>query len=143
PFNFLPITSAQFAAGNYRPEWLVQRLLVKGQPAIVGAPRKGMKTSLMVDLAISLGSGTPFVGEFTVYRKVRVAILSGESGEHTLQETAFRICAAKGIDLPAVDVLWHFKLPLLANVEHLGELKRGLQALGVDVVVVDPLYMCL
>jgi hypothetical protein len=137
------INSATFAAGDFRPTWLIKNLLVRHQPCVVGGPKKALKTSKVVDLAVSLGSGTPFLFTFPVYRRVRVAILSGESGQHTLQETAKRICSAKGIDLASVNCFWDFRLPQLANIDDLDELHRGLLKYGIEVLVLDPLYLCL
>lgn len=142
-YHFAPIDSPTFAAANYRPTWLVRRLFVKNQPAVVGGPRKALKTSLLMDLAISFGTCTPFLGEFEVYQKVRTAVVSGESGEHTLQETAQRICAAKGADLTTADVLWDFRLPQLARQDHLNALRTGLRERAVEVLILDPLYLCL
>jgi hypothetical protein len=142
-YRFLPIPSDVFAGEDYRPRWLIKRCLVRDQPCIAGGPKKVLKTSVMLDLALSLASGRPFLGHFTVYEPVRVAILSGESGPHTLQETAKRICQAKGITLESANCLWSFALPQLANPEHTTELEEGLKKFGVHVSIIDPLYLCI
>jgi replicative DNA helicase len=142
-YTFRAIHSRAFAERVYPVHWLVQRLMVAGLATAVGAPAKSMKTSLMVDLAVSLGSGTPFLGKFKVYQKARCIVLSGETGDATIQETAKRICKARGIELGDTDVLWSFDLPQLASSEDIAELKRGLQENHVKVAVIDPLYLCL
>ncbi len=144
-FSWTPIDSAAFAAGDYRPAWLARRLLVRGQPAIVGGPKKALKTSVLAALAISLASGRPFLGEFEIPRPVRVAMLSGESGAFTLQETGFRVCRALGIDLADVgqNLCWQFSLPMLSNPGHMGALRAGLSRDGIEVLILDPLYLAL
>jgi hypothetical protein len=144
-YQFSPIDSAAFATGDYGPTWLVRNHLVRHQPAVIGGPRKAMKTSIGVDLSISLATGTPFLGRFKIDNKVRVAFLSGESGEHTLQETARRVCLVRGLRLEDLgdSVLWDFRLPQLAHPSDLAELQRGLKEHEVDVTVIEPLYLCL
>lgn len=142
-YRFAPIDSATFARNRYQIEWLVRRLLVKNQPCIVGGPKKSLKTSLLVDLAVSLGSGKPFLGHFPVERPVKTVLVSGESGDYTLQETALRICKAKGIDLAVTLCGWDFRLPRLSVEQELATLSAGIRDQGYEVVIIDPLYLCL
>jgi AAA domain len=142
-YRFKPVTSAAFDAADYRETWRVKRLLVARKPTILGAPYKTLKTTLAIDLALSLGTGTPFLGAFDVYQSVRVCIISRESGGHTLQETARRICAAKGVKLADANVLWDFDLPHLADARHVEELRDGIETHDIEVLILDPLYLCL
>ncbi len=137
-----PISSADFDVGNYKMEWLVKGLMVSDQPTIIGGPKKSLKTNMLTDLCLSVGSGTPFLGRFPTQKK-RVCFMSGESGEYTLQETARRICKAKGIRLEDCDVLWDFSLPRLPVAAELASLSRMLKEKEIRVVVIDPLYLCL
>lgn len=141
-YRFRPLTSAQMADTVYTMEWLVHGVLVKGQPTIIGGPKKSLKTNSLVDLCVSLGTGTPFLGEFKA-NKARVCFVSGESGGFTIKETALRVCKAKGVQLRDVDCLWDFRLPKLAVQDELAELATGLKQHGVQVVIIDPLYLCL
>jgi replicative DNA helicase len=141
-FNLLD--SATFAQTDYHQEWLVQRLFVRSLPAVVGAPKKSMKTSIMVDLSISLATAEPFLNEFQVYRPNRVALFSGESGEATLQETMQRVANSKGIDAEqALDgLLWGFDLPRFADDQDMNLFQSVLAEHRIEVVVVDPAYLC-
>jgi replicative DNA helicase len=122
---------------------LVQRVLVRGQPGVIGGPKKVLKTTTLMDLAVSLASATDFLGRFQVYHKHRVVMISGESGEAVLQETGRRVCAARGINPEPLDVHWSFRLPQLSNVLDRRELARGLKELQAGVVILDPLYLSL
>jgi hypothetical protein len=75
PYQLTLIDSKTFATMNHRPKWLIRKVVAKDQPIILGGPRKSLKTSVVVDLAISLGSGTPFLGRFEVSQPVKVALL--------------------------------------------------------------------
>jgi replicative DNA helicase len=135
--------SSVFATKDYRPRWLVRRLLVRGQPGFAGGPSKSLKTSIMIDLALGMASGRSFLGTFDVPEKVRVGVLSGESGEYTLQETARRVCEAKGIDLATLDVFWGFRLPQLADQAQVDALALSLSQNKIEVLILDPVYLSL
>jgi hypothetical protein len=139
------ISSPKFASGDYRPEWLVNRVLVGKQPAVIAGPSKALKTSVSIDLAVSLASGTDFLGAFKVPRRARVAVVSGESGEHTLQETAKRISKSKRLLLDDLgeQLQWCFKLPRLTDLPAMKEFARELTKLKTEVVIIDPFYQAL
>ena len=139
--NFL--TSTDLATLDVRQRWLIKNVLVADMPALLGGPKKSLKTSLMLDMVISLGSGKSFLGKFEVPQKVKVAVLSGESGQATIKETALRIARTKGVDLATCDVLWGFELPRLGVDEDLAALSAALQDNKVKVVFIDPAYLCL
>jgi hypothetical protein len=144
-FQWVPIDSAAFANSDFRPTWLCKKVLVDKQVAVIGGPQKSLKTSLALDLAISLASATQWLGEFACPAVKRVAVLSGESGPGALQSIARRVCLAKNIDLAELggNLYWQFTLPQLAVREQLDALRAGLEKEHVEVVVVDPLYLCL
>jgi replicative DNA helicase len=145
-FAWRAVDLATLAGAARRPEMLVKRLVVRNQPMIVGAPHKTLKTSVMCDLAVSLATGTPFLGTFNVYRPVKVALFSGESGEWTLTETFRRVCVARGIDFASTAgrlLVQAEGLPQLSNAEHMDYLRLMLDRERVEVFILDPLYLTL
>lgn len=139
------LTSSEFAETEFIQNYLVQRVLAEGQHCVMGGPPKAMKTGLALDLAVSLGTGTPFLSHdaFLVPKRVRTCVLSGESGGFTLQQTANRICQARNRLLATADILWGFELPQLSNPQHLLALEKTIQAEEVRVLIIDPAYLCL
>ena len=139
------IDSATFDTEDYQQTWLVSKVLVEGQPAVVGGSKKTLKTSICLDLAISLAAGTRerFLGKFDVENPRRVGVISGESGEATIRETARRICHSKRLDLSRLNVYWSFMLPQVSRDEHLDKLTDAITANGLQVVILDPLYLSL
>lgn len=128
----------------YSQKFLVKGVLAEGQPCIVGAPQKSMKTNLCaLDLGISLAFGTRFCGHFDVPEAVPTMILSGESGGFTLQRNMREICLARNI-LPSspVPLYWGFKLPQLSRTDHLAALGDTIAEKSIKVAIIDPAYLC-
>jgi hypothetical protein len=145
PQRYRFVDSAEFLAGDYRPRWLVPHILVRGQPGVIAGPSKGMKTSVLVDLGVSIATATPFLGAFPVADRVRVAIVSGESGEYTLKETCQRVLAAKRLSTSALTgwLKWEFTLPTFADLASMADFGADLARIEADVVLIDPTYLCL
>ena len=141
PFTKL-LTGGELLALDIRPSFLVKGVLVEGQPMIVGGRSKTLKTSIVCDLVVSLGSGTPFLGRFDA-RQVAVGFWSGESGAATIRDTARRCAEARGVDLAETWTLWSFDLPRLSDLRHLDALEETIRGHGLKVAVLDPLYLAL
>ncbi len=144
PFSLDLIGSAAFFAEVYKLDWLAKGILVADQMGVIGGPSKSLKTSILIDLAISLASGSPFLGRFAIPDPVPVALISGESGRAVIQANAKRVCESKGVSYEAAgEVSWGFALPALTNAEHLAVLRKAIQDGGFKALMIDPLYMCL
>lgn len=127
---------------DLRVDYLIDSVLAKGQPCVVGGKSKTLKTSIVIDAVISLGTGLPFLNRFAT-QKVPVAMWSGESGLPTIQETARRIARSKGVALQDVDAWWCASIPRLSIDEQLVHFEQTLKDNGIQVAIIDPLYLSL
>lgn len=138
PFTRL-IDSKQLLAMDLRPRFIVKNVFVERQPGVIGGRSKTLKTNLAVDLVVSLGTGTPFLGEFET-SPCRVGFWSGEA---TIRETAKRVAESRRVDLADSSVWWCFELPKLSYADHLQYLAELIADKSLDVCVLDPLYLSL
>lgn len=145
PFRLGLTGSREFFGTAYTLAWHVTKLLVKGEPCVLGGPSKSLKTSVAIDLAVSLATATRFLGRFEVPAPARVILISGESGRPIIQANARAVCAARGIADPAgmEGLLWGFTLPQLTVAEHMDALRAAIVEHRAEVVIVDPFYMTL
>jgi replicative DNA helicase len=137
------IDSAALDDLELKRSWLIPGILVERQPCVIGGPVKSLKTSIAVAAAVAMSSGTAFLGEFQCTRKLRVGVISGESGHAAIKDIARRVCGSIGIELRECNIHWSFNLPKLANAEHLAELQKQIRLRRLDVVIIDPLYLSL
>ncbi|MEQ8786522.1 MAG: AAA family ATPase [Pirellulaceae bacterium] len=136
------MTSAELDAATFDIEFLVEWLLVAMQPLILFGPQKALKTSILLDLLLSLASGGKFLGYFNVTRAVRCLVMTGESGMGVIQETARRQCKGMGIELAQVgNLLWSEDLPRFGSIAHQDALARTLTENEIEVVAIDPAYL--
>lgn len=141
--SYRRITSAQLDAAEFNTEYLVNGVLVAGQPCIIAGPQKALKTSLIIDLAVSIDRGGKFLGYFDCTRPTRVGVMSGESGMATIQETARRVCHAAGCQLSDCGIIWSDDLPRFGAVEHVDAIARFIEADGLEVLAIDPAYLAM
>ncbi len=144
PIEYRRITCKELDSTEYDLEYLIDGVLVARQPCILAGGKKTLKTSLLIDLGISLAMGGHFLGRLKVNRAARVGIMSGESGLATIQETARRIAAAAGYRLGDIGgLVFSEDLPQFGSVAHQEALGRFIMGDELEVIAVDPAYMCI
>jgi hypothetical protein len=140
--NFVGITSSELAHGQYELNYLIDGVLVRGQPGVLAGPKKTLKTNISVDLAIALSQGGFFLHRFPVAGKTRVGVMSGESGAATIQETARRVAASKGFALEDCEnAFWCFDVPQLGDVLHADALRAFIDRHALEMLILDPTYL--
>lgn len=78
PFNVVNIREYMAHHGSSQVSWLVQDWLPEATIGFVVAPPGSFKTWLTFDMAVSVATGTPFLGEYPVQRTGPVLIIQQE-----------------------------------------------------------------
>lgn len=66
------LDASTFALTNYRQQYLVKGIVAEGQPLLIAGQAKTLKTSMTLDLLLSIATGEPFLGKFQVPEPKRV-----------------------------------------------------------------------
>lgn len=135
-------TCAELVAENPDTPFYIDNLFAELQPLTIGGPMKSMKTSLLVALAFSLATGSPFLGCFPIRRSARFVLLSAESGKRALQDLLIRVGRAMGLDPAQVTSLFvGYDVPQVDNPEHEAAIRRLLLDCEAEVIAFDPFYL--
>lgn len=122
---------------DFQADYWVPGILAKNQPMIAGGAPKTFKTSLVMYMSLAIAAGGKFLG--VPCEKGSVAFVSGESGDAANQSIIRRQLPSLG-GIPEnfflTSQIPRFDQPLSAWEDALGEL-------GVDILVVDPLYLAM
>lgn len=128
---------------SIQPEWLVDGLFTVDEPILLGARSKCCKTLTLSDLAVGIASGTNFLGAFKIPKWRRVMFISGEANNRRMAGHLERACKARGRTLPELEGWLRVEtmaFPQLPSVSDRADVSRLVKELGIEVVIVDPLY---
>ena len=119
-------------------EWLVDNIIPVGQLGMIIAPQKSLKSSLALDLALALTSGSKFMNE-NIKEAGKVLFIQNENTpmtEHT---------RLKKVHHTITDNLTflHGGAFRLDNDEHIEQLKEKIELENIKTVIIDPLKDCL
>lgn len=144
PFVMNSYTAPQLDGGNFEITYLVEGILVAGQPAILAGKMKTLKTTLLVALAVALVLARKFLGVFDVPRACRVGFVSCESGLGVLQETFRRVCISHCCSLADLaGLIVSDTIPRLEDPACIAALTEFCTDGALDVLILDPAYLML
>jgi len=128
---------------DYKNDWIVENVLLANQPCVIGGASKTLKTSIGLDLAVSIASGTKFLNRYKGHKN-KVLFLSGESGKAAVKNTIQSIVKDRGLTNELRGWLFlEFQLPMLSNQASISTIRRKLVKNQIRVLFIDPLYLCL
>ena len=125
--------------GSNAIAWLIDGLWRSQGVGIVAAEPKCGKTWLALDIAVSLASGMPCLGQYAVAEPRKVLFYNGEDSESIQGSRLGEILKAKGIDgeLPNLGVITATSLKLNQDAD-VNELRRIVNAERPALLILDP-----
>lgn len=116
-------------------------LLPRGGKAIVGGISKVGKSLLVMDWALSLSSGRPFLLQFSIPQPYRVVLLQGEISEASMHRRLNQMLNGQDINNTLDNLyLMNEKNLKLDKPRDLRILSEALSKIKPDVFILDPLY---
>ena len=121
------------------PPDLVWGLLHRGSKLVLGGGSKTFKTWTLLDLAISVAAGEPWLSCKTT--KGKVLYLNFEIPPAFFQRRIEAIAKAKGITLaPHTLEVWNLRGRATGYAELLPKIRQRIKDAGYSLVVLDPIY---
>lgn len=123
------------------PRFLVEPFLLSDDYGAYAAKPKVGKTWLVSDLSVSLGTGTPFLGHYSV-PSGRVLFFAGEGGRRRVLRRLDAIARSRGINLADIKELRvSLKAPQVGEEATRRALSEELAAHPADLIIGEPFYL--
>jgi hypothetical protein len=101
----LPVVRVgEIPSEDHGPRWLVEELWAARAVGVIGGAPKCAKTWLGLDLALSVATGTPCLGQYAVPEPGPVLIYLAEDSLQAVHQRVDGMARHRGIQLAAVDV---------------------------------------
>nr|WP_261360664.1 PriCT-2 domain-containing protein [Aeoliella straminimaris] len=139
-YNVLDVS--EFRKADFSREFLIENLLVKNMPVVFGGGMKTYKTTTMMEVGVSLATGTKVFDKFQAKKSV-VGFMTGESGSWKLQDTLIAQEQAKGVQCEKGSYWLTEDLPRFMRDGDIADLEKLCLDRGTEVLMIDPLYLCL
>ena len=101
----LPVVkAAALETPSNRQPWLVEGLWTAAAVGVIGGQPKAGKTTLALDMAVSVASASPCLGTFAVHTPGPVLLYAAEESAATLRARLETIACLRGLDFDQLDV---------------------------------------
>jgi hypothetical protein len=121
--------------------WLLRPVWPADAYGVIGAADKAGKSLLELDLAVSVASGTPWLGLYPVDRRGPVLVFYGEGSRRRIMRRLRAIAEDRDVDLEALPIRLCARVPHLGSTEHLALVEQELTDHPAVAVIIDPLYL--
>ena len=134
------VDAAEFIAETIlEPTILVQGILHQGSKLVLGGGSKSFKTWTLLDLALSVASGLPWLGFETV--KSKVIYLNFEIQSYAWQRRIQTVAKAKGVNIePGMISLWNLRGHAADYKTILPRIAEEIAQKNIALVILDPIY---
>lgn len=137
-----PIIRLSDVYGNPPPlaEEMISGVLRRGHKMLISSDSKSGKSFLLMNLALSIASGTPWLG-FDV-RKGRALYVNFEISSSSAIDRFINICKARGLPEQCTgDVeIWNLRGRACTLEEFVPRLLRKIKGDQLDTIIIDPIY---
>lgn len=141
---------------SHYPGWLVEGFWTRKSHGIVSGEPKAFKSTLVLDLAISVASGKPFLNKFQVIERGPVLVVQNENAGWIMKDRVVKIKAHKGLlgkisySKDTISAVWPKELPIyyvnqqgfsFSDPVHRDILEQLLETTKPKLAIFDPLYL--
>lgn len=123
------------------PARLVEGLIHRGGKVMLGGGSKSFKTWVLIDLALSVATGTPWWGMRTA--RGRVLFVNFELQTWSFERRVRAIAEAKKIGEAENFVSWHLRGHSRDLAELIPQFLTQVAGSKFDMIILDPIYKCL
>jgi len=121
-------------------QWLVQDLWGATAVGVIGGAPKACKSTLALDLAVSVASATACLGRFEVHTPGPVLVYLAEDALPRIRDRVAQLCQHRGLSLPALPLHVVTAHSLRLDLERdRRALQQTLGALRPTLLILDPL----
>ncbi|MGO8873693.1 MAG: AAA family ATPase [Acidimicrobiales bacterium] len=123
------------------PAYLIRGVMAEGDHGMLAAEFKAGKTWAVTDLAVSVASGTPWLGIFAIDAPGSVLLFAGEGGERKIARRFRAVCESRGIDPAGLAIRVCLRAPHLTSDAAMLLVEAEIAEHRPRLVIIDPLYL--